>query len=325
MNSVLRKNMSLYLSIFIAMTGQVNGIDYDQSTCCDSSNCDTRDCKIGFYGELLYWRPELCGLESAFGDTTISTTVSESAITTTTVTEKDKEPHSKWNTGYRVGADVIFNCFDIELQWTHFDGHAKFSENTQFGKWKIKYDAIDLTFGRYFNAASCIYLKPFIGVRGLRVHQKLKSHLETLFTSSLIGNNTVLTDKDDKEDFRGVGPQIGLYADWYLGCNFSIYGSFAVVSYYGEVKGKNHDTDTFTSTVSVCDGKRDSCFNNIGTDLALGVRWETRSTCFCGCDVNLMLKLGVEQHRIYDFSDLGSDGNLSLDGGVFAAGVNFSY
>lgn len=318
--------MQLYLSMLMAMiAAQVNGLDYNQSMYCEPSCCETTACALNFNGEVLYWRPELCGLESAFGDTAIATTVDENAITTTTITESDKEPHFKWNTGFRVGADITFNCFDLELDWTHFDGCAEFCENTQYGHWKIKYDVIDLTFGREFAATPCFCLKPFIGLRGARIHQRLKSHLETLFTSSLIGSNTVLTDKDDKEDFWGIGPQFGLDANWYLGCNFSLYGSFAVVSYYGHVRNRNFDTDIFTKTVSVCNGKKKHCFNNIATDAALGIRWDSCSTCFCGCNANLMLKLGVEQHRIYDFSYLGSDGNLSLDGGIFAAGINFSY
>lgn len=290
------------------------------------SDCCEDQCPgLTIEADLLYWRPELCGLESAFGDTTIATTVSSNAITTTTVTENDKEPHSKWSAGFRVGADLTFNCADVDLQWTHFDGHANFREGAQHGHWKIKYDAIDLTFGRNFNILSCFDIKPYIGVRGVCIHQKLKSHLQTLFTSTLIGSNTVLTDMDDKEDFWGVGPQLGFEADWKLGCDFSLYGSFAVVTYYGDVKGKNFDTDTFTQTVSVCHGKKKHCFNNIATDAALGVRWDTCVSNCCGCDLNLMFKLGVEQHRIYDFSDLGSDGTLSLDGGVFAAGFNFDF
>lgn len=282
-------------------------------------------CAFRLNAELLYWRPELCGLEGAFGNTTIATTVNDQAITTTTVTESDHEPHFKWNAGFRVGAGVTFNCLDIKLDWTHFNGHAKFRENTQHGRWDLKYDTIDLLFGRYFCAGSCFYVLPFIGVRGLEIHNKLKSHLETLFTSPLIGNNTVFTDKNDKEHFWGVAPQIGLKADWYLGCNLSLYGSFAILSYYGHVKGRNFDSDTFTHTVSVCNGKKKHCFNNLATDAAIGLRWDSCSTCYCGCNMNFMIKLGLEQHRIYDFSSLGSDGTLGLDGGVFGVGVRFSY
>lgn len=323
MMSIFKKKYAAILSLFIAVTSQVNGMD--PSTCCESSCCDTEANRLSVYGGVLYWQPELCGLEGAFGDTTIATSVGDDAITTTTVFETDKEPHYKWDVGYRVGAEAEFNCFDIDLYYTHFDGNANFRDGAQFGNWKIKYDTIDLTFGRYFSVWSCFDFKPYIGLRAIKVHQKLNSHLETLFTSPLIGDNIVFTDKHDKEDFRGIGPQIGIKADWYIGCNFSLYGSFAFLTYYGEVDGKNFDVDTFTTTVSVCDGKIKRCFSNLATDGELGLRWATSSNCFCGCDVNFMLKLGVEQHRIYDFSNLGSDGNLSLYGGVFAAGIGFDY
>ena len=325
MVSVLKKiKIVSVLSMLVGMTAQLNGYDCNQSIYSEPRSCCTETNALYFNAELLYWRPELCGLESAFGDTTIATTVND-AITTTIITESDIEPDSKWNAGFRVGAGVTSNCYDVELNWTHFDGRAKFSEGAQFGHWKIKYDVVDLTLGRSFYMTSCFYLKPFIGLRGAQIHQRLKSHLVTLFTSTITGNTTVVTDKDDKENFWGIGPQIGLNAAWDLGCDFSLYGGFAVVSYYGDVKGRNFDTDTFATTVSVCNGKKKHCFNNVATDAAIGIRWDSCTTCFCGCDVNLMLKLGLEQHRIYDFSNLGSDGNLSLDGGIFAAGISFCY
>lgn len=361
MTNVSKMGYITILSMLMALTAPVDGSYYDPSICCqpnsyDSpaeglgydyqpsywgqglccsenynyyqpdcrSNCCNANCGIKFNADLLYWRPELCGLEGAFGDTTIATSVSSSAITTTTVTESDKEPHSKWNTGIRLGAEMATNCLDLELKWTHFDGKAKFREHTQHGHWNINYNVIDLNLGHSFCVASCFHVKPYIGVRGAHIHQKLKSHLETLFTSTLIGDNTVFTDKDDKEDFWGIGPQLGIKANWAIGCNLSLYGNFDVVTYYGDVKRKNFDVDTFTSTVSVCDGKKKHCFSNIGTDAEIGIRWNS-STNFCGCCLSIMIKLGLEQHRIYDFSELGSDGNLSLDGGVFGVGIGFRY
>lgn len=328
--SIFKQISMTVTGMLMAMTVQVNGTDSylpdGVDGCfpaCEEANCCTKERWLSLRGELLYWRPELCGLEAAFGTTAIATSVSSNAITTTTVTESDEEPHSKWSPGFRVGAGADYNCFDVDLAWTHFNGHANFHKNAQHGKWKIRYDVIDLTFGRYFYPTRCVAVKPFIGVRGARIHQHLNSHLTTLFTA-LIGNNTVTTDKIDSEKFWGIGPELGFDANWKIGCNFSLYGSFAVVTYYGHVDSKNFDTDTFTTTVSVCNGKKKHCFNNIGTDIALGIRWDKSIALCCGC-VDFMLRLGAEQHRIYDFSDLGSDGTLSLDGGVFAAGVNYRF
>jgi hypothetical protein len=320
--TVFKKVSTAIVGTLMALTVQAYGADCDLSPCAET-NCCTQNSYVSLRGEWLYWRPELCGLEAAFGTTTIATTVSTDAITTTTVTESDEEPHSRWNSGFRVGASSAYNAIDVDLDWTHFNGRANFHKNPQNGHWKIKYDVIDLTFGRTFCLTPCVTVKPYIGVRGARIHQNLKSHLTTLFTA-LIGDNTVTTDKDDSEKFWGVGPELGFEADWNIGCNFSLYGSFAVVTYYGKARNKNFNTDTFTTTVSVCNGKKKHCFNNVGTDAALGIRWDTSMDCFCGC-LDLYVKLGAEQHRIYDFSELGSDGTLSLDGGVLGAGISYDF
>ena len=121
-----------------------------------------------------------------------------------------------------------------------------------------------------------------------------------------------------------MGPQIGLEANWYMGCNFSLYGNFDAVTYYGEVKSKNYDIDTFTTTISISNGRIHRRFMNIGTDGAIGIRWD-KSYHGCNYDLNFMLKAGLEQHRIYELSNLGSDGTLSLDGGIFAVGIGYRY
>jgi len=329
MTNTCKKIYIAIAGLLMAMTAQVNGTDCNQLQSCGQNNCGIQpnncaicNSEVNFKGELLYWRPELGGLESAFGTTSITSTVA-SGIVSTTVTELDEDPKSKWNAGFRVGADVVFDCYDVELDWTHFNGSAHFNECDNYGHWKIRYDAIDLTLAERFCVTPCFYVKPFIGLRAVQIHQSLHSHLETLVTS-LVGSNTVLSEMDDKENFWGVGPEVGIEADWYLGCNLSVYGCFDIVTYYGDIRGKNHDTDLFTTTESIANVKRNHCFNSIGTDAAIGFRWNKIWCCSC-YETNLMVKLGAEQHRIYDFSNLGSDGTLSMDGGVFAVGVGFRY
>ncbi len=290
---------------------------YAGPNCITSCHCK----EINFRGEALYWVSSLGGLEAAFGTTKIATTVA-SGITTTTVTETDKAPDWKWRPGYRVGADFGFSCFVLEADWTHYKGHASFHKEGQNGSWNLKYDAIDLLFGRRCSVAPCFYFKPFLGVRGTRIHQTLKSNLETLFTS-IIGNNTIPTVKNDKERFWGIGPELGVEADWHMGWNWSLYGSFDVVTYYGSIHTTTHNTDTFTTTISQSDGKISRPFRSIATDASFGLRWDKAWPV--ASEVLLTVKLGVEQHRIYDFSNLGSDGTLSMDGANLAASIGYRY
>ncbi len=347
MKNTHKKAYLAITSVLMAMTAQIHAADCNKSPCkpapkpcnpeprcaprCEDSCKPSRYCgidcnpapdEINIRADLLYWRAELCGLEAAFGSTAIATSVA-GGIITTTVTESDKEPDFDWRFGFRVGADLEFNRFDLDAIWTHYEGGAHFKDHGSHGRWKIKYDVIDLTIGRRFCMSPCFWFKPFIGVRSADIHQSLHSDLSTFFTA-IIGNNTVFTRKHDKEDFWGIGPELGVEADWHIGCNFSIYASIDVVTYYGEVKGKNFDTDTFTSTVSVCNGKNKHCFDSLATDGAIGIRWDKSWDCYCYA-IDFMAKLGAEQHRIYDFSDLGSDGTLSLDGGIFEIGIGFRY
>jgi len=71
-------------------------------------------------------------------------------------------------------------------------------------------------------------------VRGLLIQQSLKANLPVQLTT-LIESDSVYSVKDDKEHFWGIGPELGLEADWYMGWNWSLYASFDVVSYYGRV------------------------------------------------------------------------------------------
>ncbi len=154
------------------------------------------------------------------------------------------------------------------------------------------------------------------------VHQSLKSNLQVLLTT-LARNNTVYTVKGDKEHFWGVAPELGLEADWYMGCNWSLYANFDVVSYYGQVTTKTFNTDIFTSAVSIRDGGIKRRFNTIGTDWSIGLRWDKAWPV--ASEVLLTIKLGLEQHRIYDFSSLGADGTLSLDGANLALSLGYRF
>lgn len=346
MSSILRKSYAAFTCLLITSAIQLNGNTCAprKPSCCEPerSNCPSPCCgpkclpsiysgphcipapycdELNVWGELLFWTAQLGGLETAFGTTTIATSVAR-GITTTTITETDKDPAWHWKPGYRVGADYAFGCFIVEAYWTHYNGLATFHEEGQHGHWSIKYNTLDLIFGRRLNVAPCFYFLPFIGVRGLLAHQNLESHLNTYFTA-LAGNSTVTTVKNDTEHTWGIGPELGVEANWYLGCKWSIYGSFDVVSYYGHTETKIHNTDTFTATVSTSDGINKRCFNAIGTDASLGIRWDQAWPV--ASEVLLTIKLGVEQHRIYDFSDLGSDGTLSLDGANLALSVGYRF
>ncbi len=181
MTNTFKKLFVAITGLSIAMAFPVNGNEnccnppepeYCPSPCCAPTCNPSPYCgpncipapycaEFNVYGEVLYWVPELGGLESAFGTTAIATSANSLGVLTTTITESDKEPDWKWSLGYRVGADLAFLCFDLEADWTHFKGKATFDEDGSSGKWNIRYDVIDLTFTRRFCIAPCFYFQPF--------------------------------------------------------------------------------------------------------------------------------------------------------------------
>ena len=158
-----------------------------------------------------------------------------------------KQPNFKFDPGFRIGLGYYCpsNCWDIALNWTHFHSKAKAfgasepitlstfaSESESFdlffndwsrlvgtfpdevqSRWSLDMDLVDLEFAQKFYVNHCFILRPHFGLRFARVDQN--NHVEAF------SNHKAPFDDDDsytsftsvvkaKNDFRGVGPRIGL-------------------------------------------------------------------------------------------------------------------
>ena len=103
--------------------------------------------------DFLYWQGKLCGLEGAFGNTSVVVDNNTPGIETTTLTEIDRNPNFKWRPGFKIGAEFLVNCFNFDLYWTCFHGRATYSDNAQHGNWKLKYNTIvNVHVGKIFRA-----------------------------------------------------------------------------------------------------------------------------------------------------------------------------
>jgi hypothetical protein len=338
-----RKNMHVALvSLIVAATfldansnlaATIQHHDHENNhanSCCKPELYNDRCCDVNtellIKGEFLYWQGKLCGLEGAFGNTSVNISNTTPTLEITTLTELDQKPNFRWEPGFKVGAELWINCLNLELNWIDFHGRAHYQKGSQHGNWKLKYDTLDFTIGYDFYPCSRFLVKPMIGARAAWIHQTLRSHLETLTarpTDSGIQNTLVMSDLDDHEDFRGVGPQVGVEADWYLGKDFSLYAMVDLITYYGYTHCDYDNVDSFTATLNISNWNKQKSFCCIGTDGEIGIRWD--KYLLHACSMHLMLKLGAEQHHIFDFSDLGSDGSLNLAGGVFEAGLGYPF
>lgn len=290
---------------------------------CNSPYCNNSQGKWFVDAELLIWRPRLCGLEDSFLSS--RSAVVTGPVTTQAISTRGREPRYKWNAGFRLGGGVKVECNDdIQLYWTHFNGRANGSRCTR-GHWRLKYDVVDLTYGRRFNLCQ-VELRPYMGIRIARIDQRLRVlNLTRTVTNGVPG--TTIDAFDFKDRFNGVAPEIGLNAVWNMGgcgCGtWSLYGDFALAAYYGREQVHARSARLSTTFVGASRFRTRACFDSVATDLVFGFGWETPFNA-CGCtDTTFSLRLGVEQHRIYDFNNSLTKSTLNLSGINLSA--NFGY
>lgn len=191
---------------------------------------------------------------------------------------------------------------------------------------------IDLIAGYNYELGSCFALRPFGGLRGARIDQKLRiTEFDDSFSSSdfsssdfsplSFSSSSALFTRDvhNKEKFSGLGPLIGIEAAWNVGCGFSVYASISAACLYGKFNIRVFETDLDVNAANFCQVRYHTDASLAVADAALGVRWQT---CFCD-NMRLILQLGLEHHRYFDYNRIGCYGDLSFDGLNLSAGIEF--
>jgi Mrp family chromosome partitioning ATPase len=188
---------------------------------------------------------------------------------------------------------------------------------------------VDVFAGYGYDCSTCFVIRPFFGLRSARIDQKIhtKSRFEQSIDSSLFSSSIssyqsdffVTTVNRNKQKFVGVGPLIGLEADWAFGCGFSLYVSAAVTWLYGQFDVHQHQGAEFFDRAHTCKFKSDLDTVLAGADAAIGVRWMTDFYC----DTRLIVQVALEHHSYYDFNRIGRYGDLSFDGVSISAGLGF--
>lgn len=273
--------------------------------------------------DLLYWRAYESGLSCGAGLVEESQSFSSDGRFHIKVSEKDCDPNFRWELGLRLALRYGFNCswWDANIAATYF--HSKNNETrrqVKKGEWQLDFDQVDLTVGRTIWINGCFDWRPFVGIRGAKVDQCLKSrncHLDSYSSDEFF----IGTRLHDYQNFRGIGPLLGAELNWDIGCGFKFYGNLSGAILYGDVHAKFLDTDmneccTVTSQVEQCFFGSQPVF-----DIEIGVCWH-RS--FCKNRLQLLLKLGLEHHRLFNYNQLSFiNGDLCLDGATFSGTIRF--
>lgn len=341
----LKKIHMAIAALLLVVTGPVHSDDGYSSidggfgdSCC----CEPECCGRGFFSaDLLYLRAFEGGLDDCFPVEDFDYVTSDGSVISK-FRGKGEDPQFNWDPGFRIGAGYEFGCgLDVAVFWTHFHSKSSRNRGDSYGyghersiHWKLDFDVVDILVGRGFDVGSCFSLRPFGGLRGARIDQKLRTHFSDrndVFVDSLstyydydspaysyLTHENGKSKAHGKERFLGIGPVIGLEGDWNLGCGFSVYANISAAVLYGRFHVRSHESDKFDGGEDSCDVHRRLSACQGVVDAGLGIRW---LTCFCSNEV--WFQLGLEHHSYFNQNRLGCYGDLCLDGANFSAGFAF--
>lgn len=321
---------------------------------CNKDCCDSFVDGLGIRVDFLWWRPSTECLTLGSEETVVR------EPTTLLGTNSEnfshfKKPKFKYDPGFRLG--LTHNCdgcccsWDVALTWTHFHSKARTSGESFFqdddfegdftvfvpqweridnvfpdfakSRWTFDLDLVDLEFGHKYYVSQCFVLRPHVGLRGGRIDQGYR-----IFSFAARESGEISIGEFDnydsfvhaKNDFRAIGPRIGIDLELNLGCGFAVVGQAAGSILFGRTERHSHeDFDYFTDVGTVTTENHfhyrangsDHRLSRTITDLAVGVKWEH---CFCWCNHYHPVSLAVlwEHHGFYDFNDF-SFGHSGFD------------
>ncbi len=310
----------------ISMFLLINSMNFsygDSRECIENSDCNSCQpacCNSWFVSaDFLYWRTFESGLDICT-PCVVSDFINADGVLVSQFCGRGQDLHFGWDPGFRIGIGYDLPCsdWDLSVYWTHFYSKAQNNTHANEIHLNVNYNVIDLVARYECDLNNCFSLNPLLGLRGAKIHQNLHMASDPNATcDSEVSNFTNINNS--KQKFFGVGPLLGLEAEWNMGCNFSFYTDIAISWLYGNFDVNFAGSNEFPGAISRYNVCKHLNANLAVTDAGLGIRWQT---CFCTNRI-LMLELGLEHHRYFDYNRFGCSGDLSFDGVNFSAGFEF--
>ncbi|MBI2743774.1 MAG: hypothetical protein HYX48_07660 [Chlamydiales bacterium] len=239
-----------------------------------------------------------------------------------------------WDPGFRVGLgyNMHHDQWDTQIAYTWFQtqarDHVKGAVTSAFlaarlsllepfktGKvrFDVHYNMFDWDLGRSFLVSRFLSLRPFIGVKGGWISQKI--HMKWT-TPNFLGLGTLyFADENVKNNFRGGGPKGGVNGKWILGSvnrhAFSIISNFSAAYMWGRWTLRDEFVDVLLTQTSIPMKARN--FGALMFQALMGFGWEFN---FDKNRSHFALKLGYEiedwMSQFQVFSDASGTQNSDL-------------
>jgi hypothetical protein len=236
--------------------------------------------EVFFTGDFLYWSAFEEGL--TFASTGINTNSQAASRVSSVKRGAAKNFHAEWSPGFRIGVGTSFRqtAWDLYANWTHFSQHntrrvhkspqelnnplnpnfstqplwsewilfqIDFGVPLNFSKasWRLHYDTLDLELGRTFTPETYLEVRPFIGIRAVRIHQKYSIEQEENHPGIHPPNPHDFVR--NRNNFKGIGLRAGANTLWLFCRNFGLYGNLAFSLISGKFEVLNYQRTTLLS------------------------------------------------------------------------------
>lgn len=266
-----------------------------------------------------------------------------------------KRIDSDWDWGVRLNFEYQTNCVgDVELMWTYYNTDGTSSASAPFpealfpvwttpgatitsstsakAKWELCLNLLDLRLGARYNPTCYLELRPFIALSTAWIDQDFR--IETSGGTSTGGAALIVLDDSVKmkNDYWGIGPKLGVKANWDLGCGFTLFGNVDGSILYGDFCLTQKEKVLFeglTPKTTYLDLKNDSFWlSRVYLDFLLGFRWEW---CLCCGDYSIGFEAGWEnlvffgQNQLKRFTDDTNPGiHVPVNGDLTIQGITLS-
>ena len=207
---------------------------------------------------LLYWQAGTCGTDFAYGK--------QNPVTSFPAKGSVRDVHSKWNWGYKVslGYNIEHDGWESNLCYTDFSGtgsdkiisgcndnvvpllgaYTLPSPNGIFAfcseaksQTEMHFRTLFWDLARDFFVSDCLSIRPFTALEAAWINTKQS----TRYTGGdpqapVLGLGDDLVHVKESCTFKGLGPVMGLGANWYIGRGVSIYNEFTIGMLYGKLQ-----------------------------------------------------------------------------------------
>jgi hypothetical protein len=190
--------------------------------------------------------------------------------------------------------------------WLEYTPNTVGVFNAASGHWQVKYDMIDLAFGRPCYTGTHLVFKPHFGLRGGWIDQHLDAKYTTTTATELSSWN--------KSNSWLIGPRAGFGMNWLLGAGFRILANGAGSLIYQE--SKIHHTEASSDVVNfVARNKGHQIAPNAEADMGFG--WGTyfdNNNWHFDLLASYHFEAWWNQNQMRNYSDNIGSGNFTKSG-----------